>query len=236
MGAFENLMQAGENEQRHEGPFDICCWWDRTTPHCVVNVVMWLSRPAALGEGGKWRNMRTGTPLQPDKCFICSLCYEHTHMHLTRLGCSLTHRHCLSLRSSFAEQLRASELIHGAQHLPIYSDTKTRMGNGKITGAIFHIMTVEEWVIVPDHVLHMKSHYLPLLQIFCVFWRIPSYQLPLHGQICAAWPHRLPVTCMFHRHVPPRFDSACLCTFQCVHHPLLSVCCLSQPAVPLMTD
>lgn len=23
--------------------------------------------------------MRTGTPLQPDKCFICSLCHEHTH-------------------------------------------------------------------------------------------------------------------------------------------------------------
>lgn len=79
MGAFENLMQARENEQRHEGPFDICCCWDRTTPHCVVNVLKCLFRLAVLGEGGKWRNMRTGTPLQPEKCFICSLCYEHTH-------------------------------------------------------------------------------------------------------------------------------------------------------------
>lgn len=143
MGAFENLMQAGENEQRHEGPFDICCWWDRTTPHCVVNVVMCLSRPAALGEGGKWRNMRTGTPLQPDKCFICSLCYEHTHMHLTRLGCSLTHRHCLSLRSSFAEQLRDSELMHGAQHLPIYSDTKTK--NGQWQNYRCHFPYYDHW-------------------------------------------------------------------------------------------
>lgn len=78
------------------------------------------------------------------KCFICSLSYEHTHMHLTRLGCSLTHRHCLPLRSSFAEQLRASGLIHGAQHLPVYSDTKTNMDNDKITGAIIHIMNVGE--------------------------------------------------------------------------------------------
>lgn len=160
MGAFENLMQARESEQRHECPFDICCCWDRTTPHCVVNVLKCLFRLAALGEGGKWRNMRAGTPLQPDKCFVCSFCYEHTHMHLTWLGCSLTHRHCLSLRSSFAEQLRASRLVHGAQHLPVHSEQKTKMVSDKVTGALFNIPNFGEWVIVPDHVPCMESHYL----------------------------------------------------------------------------
>lgn len=162
MGAFENLMQARESEQRHECPFDICCCWDRTTPHCAVNVLKCLFRLAALGEGGKWRNMRAGTPLQPDKCFVCSFCYEHTHthMHLTWLGCSLTHRHCLSLRSSFAEQLRASGLVHGAHHLPAHSKQKTKMVSDKITGALFNILNFGEWVIVPDHVPCMKSHHL----------------------------------------------------------------------------
>lgn len=129
--------------------------------------------------------MRTGTPLQPDKCFICSLCYEHTHMHLTRLGCSLTHRHCLSLRSSFAEQLRASELIHGAQHLPIYSNTKTKMANGKITGAIFGHIYNDRWR-VSHHARSCASYEIilpPFAPDFLCILRDPSLF------VASSWPN-----------------------------------------------
>lgn len=66
----------------------VFCWWDKTTPYCVANVLKCPARFGAQGERGKWRNMMTGSPLESDKCwFICSLLHTHTH------ACMHTHNH-----------------------------------------------------------------------------------------------------------------------------------------------
>lgn len=225
MAAFENPMQARENEQRREGPFDICCCWDRTTPHCVVNVLKCLFRLAALGEGGKWRNMRTGTPLQPDKCFIYTHTNTHTHaLDTIRLFLDpekpplIKILICRTIKSQWIDTwCIASACIFSYKncqwqnyrcHFP-YNEL-WRVSHHARSCALYEItlspFTADILCIQRDSFLTIAS----LCPNMCSVAQLTSSDLGVP-----------------HRHVPPRFDSACLCSFQCVHHLLLSV--LSVP-------
>lgn len=225
MGAFENLMQARENEHRHEGPFDICCCWDRTIPHCVVNELKCLFRLAALGEGGKWRNMRTGTPLQPEKCFICSLCYEHTHV-LDTIRLFLDPQTPPLIKVLICRTIKSQWV--GAWYTASAWTFSRKDKNGQWQNYRCHFRYNELWSV--SHGARWCASYKITLSPFTADFL--CIQRDLFLTVASLCPNMCSLAQLTssdlrvpHRHVPPCFDSAWLCSFQCAHHPFKWAVC-----------